>query len=184
MTWNGLALFSPLLCLIVCALWIRSYFDGDWYLVERFHRHSVSADQAPAATDFYYCGGLLFGYGHVALTWAPERPHDPKEPVPILQVEQGPMDLTPPLETNPSLLQRLGFFRWDFPPPSWAYAMPLWPFVVCLTIVPALWVRGTLRRRRGGCPVCGYDLRASTDRCPECGTAIQPPCTQATQEPN
>jgi hypothetical protein len=49
--------------------------------------------------------------------------------------------------------------------------------VVLLGLLPVLLLlplslvrRRRIRSRR--CPVCGYDLRASADRCPECGTAI------------
>jgi hypothetical protein len=55
---------------------------------------------------------------------------------------------------------------------------PAWFVVLILAIFPAMWViclcRERIRRRRrrlrrGECLHCGYDLRATPQRCPECG---------------
>jgi len=55
--------------------------------------------------------------------------------------------------------------------------IPYWFFVLLTLIVPALAFRRTRRERRHLlrvkdhlCSKCGYDLRATPDRCPECGT--------------
>jgi hypothetical protein len=54
---------------------------------------------------------------------------------------------------------------------------PHWFLVLLFAILPAFYLRGMLRSRRrhreGLCPVCGYDRRATPDRCPECGLATE-----------
>jgi hypothetical protein len=56
-------------------------------------------------------------------------------------------------------------------------AAPCWFLTLAFAILPCGWVVLRIRRRRtendGRCATCGYDLRASTDRCPECGKPIR-----------
>ena len=54
--------------------------------------------------------------------------------------------------------------------------VPLWFPVLLLSVAPAVWQRRRLNRHEPGqCKVCGYDLRATPDRCPECGSPVAPP---------
>jgi PAS domain S-box-containing protein len=66
----------------------------------------------------------------------------------------------------------------QLPEGSWiaGIRLPNWFLLAVLAVLPARWAalrRGRWRRAelaaRGRCPSCGYDLRATPERCPECG---------------
>ena len=48
-----------------------------------------------------------------------------------------------------------------------------WVFVLISTAM-SIFNRHRTSRSRQTCPTCGYDLRATPDRCPECGTPGSP----------
>ncbi len=58
----------------------------------------------------------------------------------------------------------------------YSITVPHWFILLLCPIFPLVWLRRFLRHRHrlrnNLCPTCGYDMRASTDRCPECGRAI------------
>jgi hypothetical protein len=77
----------------------------------------------------------------------------------------------------------LGFGTDELPPRPWPdraepvswhwVAVPLWFLLLVSLVMPALalrrWRRERVRRQIDHCRHCGYDLRATPERCPECG---------------
>ena len=53
--------------------------------------------------------------------------------------------------------------------------VPYWAPCAAFAVLPAAWgirwMRGRRRFGPGLCPRCGYDLRATPEKCPECGRA-------------
>ena len=87
----------------------------------------------------------------------------------------------PALGGRPGAIGQAG--RWGFYS-GWSYWMdpnglvPCWALAIPLAVLPGISVSRGLRHRRkkrmqqgGLCVHCGYDLRATPGRCPECGAA-------------
>lgn len=178
------AALSLLLCVAVGVMWVRGQRSADWFHWTQTREHEWRRNTLVAGSDGFYVSHQWFFFadpGHARkyaerLGSTSGLSHDASRP-----------------QKNPysgSFWNRLGFgmrpgtlridrasdgpYRYVFPNAH----VPYWFVLVAFFSPCGLWLaRARSRRTRarrarlGQCTHCGYDLRASPGRCPECGRA-------------
>jgi len=190
---NGAAAVSFLLCVATCVLWVRSYGHKESLLAwpTRYRGLSVTSwkgfVQWKSQVEAFRCYAYHSSYGTGATSVSYATFQDGSWFIDELRSEHTPReweerDCNSPARSTcfPGLYwgsdarthpgQRVS--GWD--PRYWvAYlTMAHWTLAAAFSVLPVAWaIRHRPRRHRigGFCLSCGYDLRATPDRCPECG---------------
>jgi hypothetical protein len=169
-TFNITALLSALLCIATAVLWVRSHglIDYVHWTDQRHFPAVVSSDGRVIYSYQFWSGGVGGNKPGFAIG---SRAGDP----PYWEYGVGE-----------EYRRHVAGFEWSSAadvsissefivvptPTTYLVSVPHW-FVCLLTAIPVLmWIRRRQlcrRRSTGHCPCCGYDLRATPDRCPECG---------------
>lgn len=184
-----LAALSLLACVATIGAWIRSHwvYDEITYAIGEQHVHQTRFIAHSGAGGVCLC---------VEKCWHKPPKSDSDRPpgfrwTPFPVADDSPA--TYPIGQGQgrvfgdgSLAHRLGFEIQNFQlgrPGTWfdeqhILTVPYWFVALLLAVLPFIWVRRqrrlARRRRHNLCLNCGYDLRASHDRCPECGMPIPP----------
>jgi hypothetical protein len=172
------AVLSLLLCAATAGLWPRSYRTED-QLFARLHLHYISLRT--------YHGELGCEFGAVN-AGGPADLYTPAwiashRTVPVNQIPESDYIQIAEAEGRFSGLRHyhnVYGFRWhprldnDWEFKDRGVAVPIWFPVFLTTLLPVARWRPRAKRHPGSCAVCGYDLRATPERCPECGTRAMP----------
>ena len=172
----GVAGLCMLLTLALAILWFRSYTRGDmmhWGVrntahEEQFNRH-IYIYVLSTTGEFQICrrSSSIKSRG---FKWV--RPHLRDAKFDFSNDEINFWGFR--WENNRLPNRPLSWTSWS----DWVFSItiPYWALVLFSSAWPTIWLVGRLRHRRktksGCCPACGYDLRATPERCPECGRAI------------
>lgn len=186
------AILSLLVCIAAAGIWIRSYFVQDEISVR------VRAPAPPNGRATWV--GVMSLWGKLVLTRLVHQPDDARESgwtVSGVRGSDGPRPVwrtqaaTPPYVYQPQhIWERMGFridessvivtssiVFFERAYDSLTVTVPLWAVSLVSGLPPLLWgiLYGRKRnwRAAGRCSRCGYDLRASPNRCPECGKPVE-----------
>jgi hypothetical protein len=156
---NLLAAVSLLLCAAAVVMWVRSYICRD----------SLTRSTGRSNIDLVSTSGRF--------VWGIRQTSEMPEP--WLWNSFTPPGTASSLDSGFKSLgtEYLGF-GWSrinsVNKSGFALMVPAWGLCVLFTVIPGLWICLRLKRFKPDglprCVVCGYDLRATPDRCPECGT--------------
>ena len=179
---NVLTALSLLLCAAAAAMWVRGYFVSD-----RFFWHAFEDDGDRTYWRYHL---VLSGRGGVGLNRLVQSGSRPGYRESILSHPMPTFRSTlpaayPMFNVGVGDQPVWGGFKYGRfttrdprrPRPradGWQVVVPYWAITAVTAVAPAAWTWHWRRRRRhhraGLCPACGYYLRATPGRCPECGT--------------
>ena len=184
---RGVFTFASILTLILCAatvaLWVRSYFVLD--ILAREHTWLVAKHSEWHASGFSFesvRGRLEARHDNAYWEYSYLKADQVYGPVWVWSA----VDPAGAAPRGGSKWRRIGLFyehSQDLQSNSRTVGTPHW-FLASLALLLPLWhvhglFRAPIANKRGRCPRCGYDLRATPDRCPECGMPV-PKKAQAT----
>lgn len=184
MVWRRLFTFasagSLLLFVAVCALWVRSHFVRDYAWAWLPWPGDSAGGRRSIKIDADSGGGQVEIAWHVWTATERERVRGQNPLAGVNWYHRTFADVprqyarsTPPTNWNAA------GFKWYRGPTHASVGVPYWSAALLSVGLPVAWAVEWARRRRrriaaGRCAVCGYDLRASPQRCPECGTPVIP----------
>jgi hypothetical protein len=178
---------SLLLCAATLIVWVRSYWVGDQLYRSHWTFEAAAGKPAERVRMHETAIFLISGRGGLAVevrlqdaTWRPDPPLSSSSSLLTESSWKTQSDPQyPQADAADSFWRRLGFGYW-VSELSWSssasrrFWAPAWFVTGLLAIWPGVVAGRALRRRRraksGMCATCGYDLRATPERCPECGT--------------